>query len=135
MSRKIVFTSGTSLDKVIDDLERMGGPPGFKVVGALEAVLQASFLETQAATHIITGSLKASGRTSSEFTDDRVWEGEISYGGSMYREPAPGPPPPSGKVDYAIYEMARGGEHDFFAGLPAFDSAWENAIDMHFEGL
>lgn len=133
MSRRVVFTSGTSLDQVIEDLKRLGGPPGFKVVHALEAVLQAAFLETQAATHIITGSLKASGRTSSDFTDEKVWEGEISYGGPQYRDVAPGPP--NDPVDYAIYEMARGGDHDFFAALPGFDDAWVHAIDVHFEGL
>jgi hypothetical protein len=133
VSRKIVFTSGVSLDEVIEDLKRLGGPPGFKVVGALEAVLQLAFLETQAATHIISGSLKASGTTSTDTTNDWVWEGEISYGGQLHRSPFPGPP--NDPVDYAIYEMARGGDHDFFAGLPGFDSAWQHAIDMHFEGL
>ena len=133
MSRRIVFTSGVSLDAVIEDLKRLSGPPGFKVVHALEGVLQAAFLETQAATHVITGSLKSSGRTSSDFTDEKVWEGEISYGGSLYRAVAPGPP--NDPVDYAIYEMARGGAHDFFAGLPGFDADWVHAIDMHFEGL
>jgi hypothetical protein len=133
VSRRVVFSSGTSLDEAIKELKRLGGPPGFKVVNALEAVLQAAFLETQAATHIITGSLKASGRTSSDTSDAWVWEGEISYGGPLYRAPAPGPP--NDPVDYAIYEMARGGDHDFFAALPGFDDAWVHAIDMHFEGL
>lgn len=133
MSRKIVFTSGVSLDEIIKDLERLGGPPGYKVTHELEAVLAAAFAETQAATHIITGSLKASGTTSSDFTDDRVWEGEISYGGQLHRPAAPGPP--NDPVDYAIYELARGGLHDFFAPLVSFDAAWQHAIDLHFEGL
>lgn len=133
MTRKIQFSSGVDLDEILKELDRLGGPPSFKVTHELEAVLQAAFLETQAATHIITGSLKASGTTSSDFTDDRVWEGEITYGGQLHRSAAPGPP--NDPVDYAIYEMARGGLHDFFAGLPAFDPAWERAIEMHFEGL
>lgn len=133
MTRKIQWTSGVSLDKVIKDLEKLGGPPSFKVTHALEAALKAAFLDTQAATHVITGSLLSSGRTSSDFTDDRVWEGEITYGGSLYRGVTPGPP--NDPVDYAIYEMARGGIHDFFGGLPAFDPVFEAAVDMHFEGL
>jgi len=133
VSRRVVFSSGTSLDEVIKELDRLGGPPGFKVVHELETVLKLAFLETQALTHVITGSLKASGRTSSDFSNEKVWEGEISYGGSLHRAALPGPP--NNPVDYAIYEMARGDTHDFFATLPAFDPMFEHAIDMHFEGL
>lgn len=95
------------------------GKPGFKLVGALEAVLKAAFLDTQARTHVITGSLKASGTTSSDFDGDD-WHGQIKYGGASTG--------PNNPVDYAIYEMARGGDHDFFGNLPAFEPQFEAAI-------
>jgi hypothetical protein len=133
VTRKIQWTSGVSLDEIIKELKRLGGPPGFKVVHGLELALSAAYADTQARTHIITGSLKASGDVESHFSDGRVWEGTITYGGTLHGAPKPGPP--NDPVDYAIYEMARGGEHDFFGGLPAFDAMFDAAIDKHFEGL
>lgn len=106
------------------------GPP-HKPVGKLEGVLAAAFAETQAATHILTGSLKASGKTDSDFDGD-VWEGSITYGGVLWRAPFPGPA--NDPVDYAIYEMARGGDHDFFAPLAAFDGAVELILQEWFKG-
>lgn len=114
----------TGLDEMIDAVAAIGGSPNFETIGRLEAVLHMGFLETQAATHVITGSLKLSGTTSSEFDGD-VWTGTITYGG-----PSAGPNNP---VEYAIYEMARGGAHDFLAPLTALDDAFLEAVAHHFE--
>lgn len=134
MVRKIRWESGIQLDEIIKDLRRLGGPPGFKVVHGLEAALAAAFADTQERTHIITGSLKASGTSESDFSSSHVWEGTITYGGKLHRPPL-GPGPPNDPVDYAIFEMNRGGDHDFFAGLPYFDHMFVSAIDKHFEDL
>lgn len=131
MSRKIRWESGIQLDEIIKELQRLGGPPGFKVVTGLEAALAAAFEDTQARTHIITGSLKASGVTESDFSNEHVWEGSITYGGALHGAPKPGPP--NDPVTYAIFEMARGGDHDFFGHLPDFDHMFEEAIDKHFD--
>ena len=120
--------NGTSkkLKAIAHDL---ANPPGFETIGAMEEVLAAMFVTSQVAAHRITGSLKASGKRGSDF-DGETWEGVISYGGSLSRLAIPGPP--HDPVDYAIYEMNRGGDHDFFRQLPAFDKPFEEAMSTHF---
>ena len=121
---------GEAISKWAADIKDLAGPP-HKPVGEMESVLSAAFAVTQAKTHVVTGSLKASGKTNSEFEDD-VWTGEISYGGALWKTPAPGPP--NNPVDYAIYEMARGGDHDFFAPLVAFEGVVEQILLDYFTG-
>lgn len=96
----------SDLDAELDRLERL---PDFKLKRQLDNVLDHGFKKTQAEVHIITGSLKSSGKKTSDIQGDE-WVGEIRYGG-----PSKGINNP---VDYAIYEKARDAEHDFFAGLP-----------------
>lgn len=87
------------------ELERLEDGPGIRDLIRFEAVLAAQYTATQAAVHIDTTSLKNSGKQSSSHnrTTD-VWEGKITYGG---------PSRPINPVDYAQYEQARGGSHDF----------------------
>ena len=91
--------------------------PPVVAIGKLEKLLSATFAATQAATHIITTSLKQSGKTDSDW-DGANWEGHITYGGESTG--------PISDVDYAIYEMARGGDHDFlrpaYEAEPAFEA-------------
>lgn len=122
--------SGDPIKKWVADMKELAGPP-HKPVGQLEAMLAAAFAETQAATHVITGSLKASGKTASDFDGDE-WTGEITYGGALWKPAAPGPP--NNPVDYAIYEMARGGAHDFFGPLVAYEGAVEQILVNYFKG-
>lgn len=122
--------SGEPVSEWIARLEE-SAEPHFETTVELEALLRAAFLETQARTHIITGSLKASGKTASDFDGD-VWTGTITYGGALWRTPAPGPP--NDPVDYAIYEMVRGGDHDFFAGLVGFEDKIEEILHGGFPG-
>lgn len=56
------------------------------------------FDRSQEYVHILSGNLKASGRQRTFKTPQGVTF-EVVYGG--------------GEVDYAIYEIARGGDHDF----------------------
>lgn len=127
MANEVEMTTSRSLDGIINALEAVGKPtPSFGVTVGLEAALEAAFMETQAVVHVITGSLKLSGRTSSDY-DGHTWTGEIIYGG-----PSSGPNNP---VDYAIYEMQRGGDHDFMAGIPLYESNFSEAIDHLFDDV
>ncbi len=127
MPGEVHFFNSKSLDDVIDHLERVGTDgASHLVVMALNGVLTAAYLDCEARAHVITGSLRASGRKDSDF-DGHDWTGTITFGG-----PSTGPNNP---VDYAIYEMARGGSHDFFAGLPMYESSYEEAIAQFFDWL
>lgn len=109
------------------------GKVDFEVTAGMEGALNAAFAKTQANVHVITGKLKASGMTNTDF-DGRSWSGTISYGG-----------PKGSPAYYGIYEQRRHGNrpdwaahppHDMFAGLGAeFDPLFENAIDEHFKEL
>lgn len=101
------------------ELDRIDSLPDGEMKGLLDAVLAAAFAATQEDVHVETGSLKSSGRTESHSAGAK-WQGEIHYGG-----PSMGPNNP---VDYAIYEKARGGPHDFFLPLAAFEDAFAEAV-------
>ena len=112
----------TGLKEMREFFDAVGDPP-FKLIAQLEKQLAATFTATQAATHVITSSLKWSGKTSSDF-DGKSWTGEISYGG-----PSTGVNNP---VDYALYEMARGGAHNFLAPAEASEPAFEAIMLKYF---
>lgn len=107
-------------------IARLGRAPDFVTIGALEGVFAAQYADTQARVHVITGSLKLSGKPTSDY-DGRVWEGTITYGGESGGVHNP--------VTYAIYELARHGTHDFFAGVYGqdFNDAYMRALETHFE--
>lgn len=124
----VAKTYWIDLDPMIDEVGRIGGQPAFRTIARLEAVLALQFADTQERTHILTGSLKISGRPESDYDSaTRHWSASITYGGE-----APGAI--NNPVDYAIYEMARGGDHDFFAGLSRYDDLYPEAINSHFTG-
>lgn len=75
----------------------------------LSPIMDDAFADTQAMVHVITGSLKASGKVDSSY-DQHEWHGTISYGG-----PAAGAI--NDPVKYAWYEQRRGGAHDFMANV------------------
>jgi hypothetical protein len=95
-----------------------------RTVGRLERRFSEAFEDTQNRVHVITGSLRLSGKSQTNF-DGEVWTGEIEYGGLTQG--------PINPVQYAVYEMARGGDHDFFAGLPTHEELLEEAVGDHFE--
>ncbi len=104
------------ISDVLDELDRLAELPSLTGQLRLEAVLAEQFQATQQAVHVITGSLRASGRVSS-YMRDHVWHGEIEYGGNLVRAAVPGPP--RKRVNYAEYEQRRGlsggRNHDFMA--------------------
>lgn len=110
MSRVTVTMDATEVIRELDRLSSLPGPETRR----FESILASSFTETQAAVHVITGQLKASGRPSSQ-SSDGSWTGTISYA----RHPG-------------IFELARGntptmnhpeGGHGFFG--PAYDTPKE----------
>lgn len=103
------------VNRELDRLERAPERAKFH----LDRVLARGFTATQGAVHIITGSLKMSGKMESELHRD-YWEGTISYGGVSLGVNNP--------VTYAIYEKARDGDHDFFSPLKALDPLFVQAI-------
>jgi hypothetical protein len=107
----------------VSRLERGPTPVDFL---KFEAVLDRQFNATQAAVHVITRSLKTSGKQKSN-SDNNSWEGEISYGGlaaGALHNP----------VDYAEYELERDGSHNFLAPAERLSPAYVTAINEFLRG-
>jgi hypothetical protein len=108
------------------EINRLAAGPTSADLLAFEVVLEDQFRATQAAVHIITRSLKGSGR--SEFKmDENSWEGEITYGG-------PSPGFINNPVDYAEYERERQGSHDFLAPADRLSSGYVEAMNEFLRG-
>lgn len=103
----------------LDALDAHEGP-GAETLEELSRVLAAGFVESQMLVHVVTGSLKGSGRVSNKRTEDG-WEGEITYGG-----PAPGFAHPY--VRYAKEEFGRGEEHNAMRNLDLQNSDYLDAL-------
>ena len=108
------------MDSALKELDRIIALPSPEGLLRLEGVLLSAFETTQGDVHIETGSLKNSGRTESEETEGG-WSGAIIYGG-------PSAGFPNDPVDYAIYEKARGGGHDFLGSTHLYESVFEDAV-------
>lgn len=114
-----IHVSNTGLNELIDALHLFSKPNHLATL-PLELVLAAGFAATQAHVHVISGRLKASGRTSSHF-DGNTWEGAVEYGG-----------PRESPAYYGIFELARGGTHDFLAPMDDLDSKFGDAFSEWF---
>lgn len=108
-----------NMDEWKDALRAISGP-GEETVAELEAIMDTAFAETQAIVHVITGSLKGSGRTHFE-TKESEWSGDISYGGDS-------PGFPHDPVTYAGAEMGKGGSHDFLRNVDLIHEDLKNAM-------
>lgn len=113
--------------EIDDELDRLTMLPNGRANHLLDWVLSTGFKLTQAAVHVETGALKASGKKESSVNRiAHVWEGQITYGSSGS----------NGPVDYAIYEKARGaggpsdahGDHNFMAPLHSLDPEFRAAL-------
>jgi hypothetical protein len=98
MPRNRVRIDVTGLDEWIDELAN------FEVrdPAALDAWrhgVERFYDATQRHVHVLDGPLKASGRYDTQRLGRDQLEGAITYGGTP-------------DVDYAVYEFARGGNHD-----------------------
>lgn len=90
------------LDRLVDGFDADN-------IAEFDVVLAEQFTGTQRQVHLVTGSLRASGRMDST-SSRKKWEGEISYGGESGGFP-------NDPVDYAEYEYKKdgscpGGNHD-----------------------
>lgn len=119
-----VSISVNGLEAAKRELDRIKRIP-MEAIFDLEGMAASGFAATQAATHIITGSLKASGKLSTNY-DGKSWDMQVTYGGA-----APGAV--FDPVRYAIYERARGGAHDFMAPLNAYEPKVEDILNKHFD--
>lgn len=108
-----------------DEINRLVDGPSVADYMKFESVLASQFQATQRAVHVITRSLKSSGKVASHFTDDR-WEGVISYGGLSEGIHNP--------VDYAEYERERDGDHDFLAPARNMGNLYINAMNEFLGG-
>ena len=93
------------------------------VLADCEDALDVQYAAGQAAVHVITGSLRGSERATSTYTNG-VWQGEVAFGG-------PSPGKPNDPVDYAVYEMAKGGPHDFRDPIIARSRMYRRALVRH----
>lgn len=83
----------------------------------LDEALQKFFQDTQNRVHVLTGELKGSGTVQMFRGQGEDLVGTVTY-----------------TSDHAMYEMARGGEHDFFTepmmnALPSFAEACDNKFE------
>lgn len=111
-------------DEVFErEFDRLSKMPDAKMTAGLDAAFAAAYGQAEAQVHVRTGSLKASGKSETR-SEEHTWDGEFSFGG-----PSTGINNP---VDYAIYEKARGGAHDFLGNLQLAETLHVEAIK---EGL
>ena len=101
------------------ELSRIESMPNAKMNKALDAAFEFGYAAVKADVHVQTSSLKNSGKKSTKHGASK-WEGKFSFGG-----PSTGVNNP---VDYAIYELERGGEHDFMKSTPLMRPTFVTAI-------
>lgn len=87
------------------ELDRIGSMPTPSMVAGLDGVLETGFEATRALVHVDTGKLKASG-VEKNSVGGASWSGQFSF-----------PAPNKKGTPYGIYELARGGTHDFLRNV------------------
>lgn len=103
------------------ELDRLVRMPTPRMRGLLDGELRAVYEKTNVFTHVETGSLKRSERIEHPASVAlHNWEGALHFGGPS--EPK--------EVDYAIYERARGGAHDFLMPAILSEPEWVVAIRL-----
>jgi hypothetical protein len=108
-----------------DEIDRLAKGPTQTDWMRFESILARQYEATKMAVHVITGSLKSSGKMSSD-TDGNKWEGVISYGGLSMGIHNP--------VEYAEYELEREGSHNFLEPAVRMSRQYINAINAFLEG-
>lgn len=98
--------------EVTRELDRLSKGPGPYTYMSFEDAFIEAFNVIHEDIHIETGSLFSTGKLDTHFETDHVWEGTIRFGGA-----APGMP--RDPAYYGVYELARGGDHFFFAAAHA----------------
>ncbi len=117
-----VYTVNDGIEKEIDRLANGPTPADFL---KFEAVLAQQFQDTQRTVHVVTRSLKSSGKVNSS-SGGNSWKGEITYGGQSEGIHNP--------VDYAEFEREREGAHDFLAPAIGISDSYIAAMNAFLEG-
>lgn len=112
-------------DEIDREIDRLAQGPTLKDLLEFETALATEFQATQSVVHVITGSLKLSGKVSSDFSNN-TWKGEITYGGSSTGIHNP--------VDYAEIERERDGGHDYFRPVKGLSAAYISAMQSFLGG-
>lgn len=110
---------------VSNELDRLSAGPDLPTILKFESILETLFQETQHHVHVITESLKLSGRRWSDHPRSR-WRGRITYGGASTGINNP--------VKYALFEQERDADHDFMRSLYDADPLWEGPIRDFMDG-
>lgn len=121
-----MFYIEMDISDVERELDRIIDGPGVEDLLAFEAVLVTQFQLSQQTVHIITGSLKNSGKLRSGLTQNK-WEGSITYGGLSAGFP-------HNPVKYAHYEQQRDESHDFMETVYKLDSRYGDAVESWLKG-
>lgn len=116
----IIYSDFSEVYAVLRGMERA---PSQKGIHALGLVMDFGLAQMKGATHIETGSLESSEKADADHRG-ALWSAEIQAGGVSTGVHNP--------VDYAIYEQARGGAHDFTLPLNALDPFWVEAVEQGF---
>jgi len=112
----VSVTFEIDMSRVDRQLDHLSDGPDTDDILRFEAIMAALFTETQIAAHLRTGHLIASGSYDTETRGD-VWHGHIKY-----------------EANYAIYEQARGGLHDFMRPVYHADGAFLGALLAYVRG-
>jgi hypothetical protein len=119
-----VFITVAGLDKMLEGFEGLILPPDYQTIGKFEATLAETFVAVDAKVHVLTGALKASGTTHTDY-DGSTWSGSIEFAEH------PG-----------IFELARGDEpslnhpeggHAFFDATKLFHQQFEDDLKLWVE--
>lgn len=100
-------------------LRKLQNPMRTSLRERLDTILQTQFQYSQAAVHVQTGSLKASGAHDSSATETS-WKGKLSYGGVSTGVHNP--------VKYAVEELERGQSHDYMRDALELNVGYGRAI-------
>jgi len=114
------------ISDVEKELNRIIDGPGIDDVVELESILATQFQLTQQIVHVITGSLRNSGKVAS-ILEENKWEGQITYGG-------PSVGAVHNPVKYAHYEQERDGIHDYMEPIYRFDDRYGDAVEDWLKG-
>jgi len=102
------------------ELNRLKNIPNHSDKRKLDRVLRIGLTMAQTQVHVITGSLKESGKSSSKLVGS-TYRGTFEFGGFSTGVNNP--------VSYAVYEQDRGFNHNFMFGVKeAMDPLWIGTI-------
>lgn len=97
-----------------NELSRLESMPTPRMTANLNTALDLSLKTTKGQVHVLTGRLKASGKSQSK-KNKNDWVGTFSFGGTEV-------------VHYAIYEKERDGTHNFFSQVHLLRTLFVSAI-------